>query len=459
MICRMTEMQFYDKADKHQIAYRRLANERSRSIVKLLGFKDNDATTVDACLRCHALPEVGGGRMNTAFLSEGVTCVACHGPYREWVGEHPDAVVFLGLQKPPDRARNAPKNWLELTRKEKEELKGMTDLWDPVRRSEICASCHIGNYKEKKVITHAMYAAGHPPLPGFEAATFSEFQPRHWQYLGEKEKSQRDRLRPFDESNLERALLVAISGPIVLRESMRLFAEQARGNRDERSGAAWPDFARYDCRACHHELKSEAKVTSRGGPVGLGRPAAPWWTHALVRFGILICTANAADATNEQMRYEALAKSFRAAMSAEPFGNRGPVVEAAEDLANWADELVKNRPHTAVDQKRAWTMLAELCDESATKGLDYDSARQIGWAFLAIYHDVRRGERQKDGDKEIERILNQLDSGLFLTFNSPGKEQGFIEDSLKTRLGFAARYNAAATAELFAQLKRLVARH
>ena len=236
MICRMTEIQFYDKADKHQIAYTRLANERSRNMIKLLGFKDNDATTVDACLRCHALPEVGGGRMNTAFLSEGVTCVACHGPYREWVGEHPDAVVFLGLR---EAARSGPeyrpKNWLELTRKEKEELKGMTDLWDPVRRSEICASCHIGNYKEKKVITHAMYAAGHPPLPGFEAATFSEFQPRHWQYLGEKEKSQRDRLRPFDESNLERRL-VAISGPIVLRESMRLFAEQARGNRDERSG-------------------------------------------------------------------------------------------------------------------------------------------------------------------------------------------------------------------------------
>ena len=105
----------------------------------------------------------------------------------------------------------------------------MTDLWDPVRRSEICTSCHIGNYKEKKVITHAMYAAGHPPLPGFEAATFSEFQPRHWQYLGEKEKSQRSRLRPFDASNLERRLLVAISGPIVLRESMRLFAEQAQG--------------------------------------------------------------------------------------------------------------------------------------------------------------------------------------------------------------------------------------
>ena len=62
----------------------------------------------------------------------------------------------------------------------------MTDLWDPVRRAETCASCHVGNHDEGKVVTHAMYAAGHPPLPGFETATFGDLEPRHWQYLSEK---------------------------------------------------------------------------------------------------------------------------------------------------------------------------------------------------------------------------------------------------------------------------------
>ncbi len=244
MICRMTEVQFYDKADKHQIAYRELASERSQKIVKLLGFPDNDATTVDACLRCHALPQVDGARTSATVLSEGVTCVACHGPYREWFGEHQDAAVLRGFQKPADRPKDSAKDWLDLTRKEKEEFKGMTDLWDPVRRTVICASCHIGNFKEKKVVTHAMYAAGHPPLPGFEPATFSEFQPRHWQYLREKGKPQRDRLQAFDQSHLERAELVAIGGPVLLRESMRLCAEQARASRENPASGAWPDFAR-----------------------------------------------------------------------------------------------------------------------------------------------------------------------------------------------------------------------
>ena len=42
---------------------------------------------------------------------------------------------------------------------------------DPVRRTELCLSCHLGSTSENKMVTHAMYAAGHPPLPGFEMET------------------------------------------------------------------------------------------------------------------------------------------------------------------------------------------------------------------------------------------------------------------------------------------------
>jgi Cytochrome c554 and c-prime len=458
MICRMTEVQFYDNGDRHQIAYTRLQDERSRNMIKLLGLEDKDATTVDACLRCHALPEVGAERTSKAFLSEGVTCVACHGAFQEWVDQHPSAVTLRELRKQRARPRNdARKDWLDLTRNEKEELKGMIDLWDPVRRTEVCASCHFGNYKEKKVITHAMYAAGHPPLPGFEPATFSELEPRHWQYIREKDKDRRDRLRPFDESNLEHAELVAISGPIMLRESMRLFADRARARGDNRFGSGWPDFARYDCRACHHELKSAANDHSRTEPFAPGRPSEPRWVHALTRIGISGLTATPEDAATETSRYDSLLKALHEAMSAEPFGSGSRSIQAADDLAAWADNLVKTRPrHVPVDKKRAWTMLAQLCDEGATRSLDYDSARQFAWAFSAIYHDVIWDEEQQERHKDIEGILNQLDAALFMKLNSV-KDQVPIEDSLKTRLAIAAEYNPATTAKLFAQLKALVA--
>jgi hypothetical protein len=465
MICRMTELQYYDKGDKHKIAYAQLASERSRNMVKLLGYKNKDesfaidGTSVGDCLRCHALPEVGKEPVPPEFLADGVTCVACHGAYQEWVDQHADAVTLRALRKQRGGKKDEdPKNWLNLTRKQKEDLKGMTDLWNPVRRTEICASCHIGNYKEKKVVTHAMYAAGHPPLPSFEPASFSDLEPPHWQYLSEQTKAQRDRLQPCDESNLERAELVAISGPMMLRQSMRLFADAANGTGDNHSGPGWPDFARYDCRACHHELKSELKDSAHDEPFAPGRPSEPKWVHVLARVGITGLTDTSEASAKERVRYETLVKKLREAMSAEPFGTGIGTREAAAKLAAWAEELVEHRPKAPFDAKRAWPLLIQLCEEGATKSLDYDSARQLAWAFRAIYHDVIPDDKQRDRNPDIERILSELEGALFLNLSS-AKEKTAIEDSLAKRLGQAALFDRAATAALFAALKPFVARH
>ncbi len=303
-----------------------------------------------------------------------------------------------------------------------------------------------------------MYAAGHPPLPSFEPATFGEFQPRHWQYRREKTKLQRDRLQLSHDSNLEAAELVAVSGPIMLRESMRFFAEQAKGKEGNgRAAAGWPDFARYDCRACHHELKSELKDALRDEPFAPGRPGEPKWIHALARIGITGLTANLDDAPKERARYESLVKKLHEEMSAEPFGSGGGVAQAADDLAHWADGLVNSRPKTGVDNDRAWTLLAQVCDE-AGRGLDYDSARQLAWAFRAIYHDVIPDDKQRERNPDIERILSELEGVLFLNLSS-AKEKTAIEDTLAKRLGQAALFDRAATAALFAALKPFVARH
>jgi hypothetical protein len=456
---RMTESPIYERADKHQIAFARLTNERSRNMVKLLGLQNKDATKVDACLRCHALPEVNGVRTSATVLSEGVTCVTCHGPYREWFLEHQQAAALSGLERPVNRPKDAAKDWFDLTRKEKEDLKGMTDLWDPVRRTEICVSCHIGNTNEKKLVTHAMYAAGHPPLPSFEPASFSDMEPRHWQYLGEKTKAQRDRLRPFHESNLEAAELVAVSGPIMLRESMRFFAEEGkRKGGDDRTAPGWPDFARYDCRACHHELKSELKDAPRDEPFVPGRPSEPKWVHALARIGITGLTATPDDARNQRACYELLVERLREAMSAEPFGSGAGVAQAAAELGAWADELVKGRPSSGVDKERAWILLVQVCDEATARGLDYDSARQLAWAFRAIYHDLIPDAKKTERNPDIERILIQLETALFLNLGS-AQEKTAIEDSLAKRLGQAALFDRAATAALFAGLKPFVVPH
>ena len=41
-------------------------------------------------------------------------------------------------------------------------------------RAKLCSACHVGNVEDGKLVTHEMYAAGHPPLPGIEIVAFCD---------------------------------------------------------------------------------------------------------------------------------------------------------------------------------------------------------------------------------------------------------------------------------------------
>ncbi len=248
MSCGMDEFPIFDMRDPHKLAYSALTGSRGRQMSKLL---ETDVAQSNACLNCHTTRDRGVSKQQYTRESDGVTCVACHGPYSNWVEKHPET---------------DNDEWRRLDEKGKEREYGMTDLRDPVRRTEICASCHIGNHSQGKVITHAMYAAGHPPLPSFEPAAFGDRQPRHWQSLREKllvpRRAQRH-IPPPDSNRLEQTQLVAAGGVVVIRESMKLFADQAAAANTDLKSAPWPDFARFDCQSCHHDLQSGSSAPWR----------------------------------------------------------------------------------------------------------------------------------------------------------------------------------------------------
>jgi hypothetical protein len=155
----LTEYAVWKTEDKHAQAYAVLKNNRSENMGKLLG--NVDVTDIKVgCINCHAL----GTLKNTTeqFKREdGVSCAGCHGPSEKWINDH-----------------SLPK-WRLNTPEQKSALK-MTDLRDPAVRAELCMSCHVGKASEGKVVTHEMFAAGHPPLPPFDVATFSRNLPPHW---------------------------------------------------------------------------------------------------------------------------------------------------------------------------------------------------------------------------------------------------------------------------------------
>src|SRR5262245_20011746 len=165
----LTEYAIWQTHDKHAQAYAVLKGPRGKQIAEVL---KKDVLKADAgCLNCHAqnnlIEENKAKKAGVNLeLEDGISCGGCHGPSGgegSWHGDH--AIV------------NGP--WRKKTAEEKFK-RGMRDLRDPVVRAELCLSCHVGNAAEGKVVTHAMMAAGHPPLPPFEIATFSKNQPQHW---------------------------------------------------------------------------------------------------------------------------------------------------------------------------------------------------------------------------------------------------------------------------------------
>src|SRR5262249_47364646 len=208
---------------------------------------------------------------------------------------------------------------------------GMTDLWDPTRRAALCASCHIGNLEEGKCVTHEMYAAGHPPLPGFEAATFCDAMPRHWQLPREKPARGRT-LLGLDAGDYEQTRLVLVGAAVSLRESMHLLARQSAAclRSDDPDGKVL-DYANFDCACCHHDLKAPRWRQRRGFPGVPGQVLPPSWPVALAAPAIE--RAYGKDAARQAEVFQRHWEQVEAGLLARPGGDPAQVGPAAENLA------------------------------------------------------------------------------------------------------------------------------
>ena len=220
------------------------------------------------------------------ILAEGVACEACHGPSSKYINDHSN-----------------PK-WRQLPFQVRSADYGMLMVRDPQVRAKVCLSCHVGNVEQGKVITHEMYAAGHPPLPSFELRHFGDAM-RHWSDVPDQlARIQRDRPARADQLRKDLtfiqeqlgenagtvpALKTALYGAVMtLRESAKLLSDQAGAAKGAGAAAneslVWPEFALYDCAMCHHDLRYPAWRQTRltGAP---GRPQIPRWPQALGRRG------------------------------------------------------------------------------------------------------------------------------------------------------------------------------
>jgi hypothetical protein len=388
------------KLDKHGSAYENLkASSLGKDMGRRLGNLDvTDRKT--GCLGCHSASaeEMSLRRAGDAFqLQDGVSCENCHGPAEKWEGEH------------------SQQKWRKNSAEQKAKL-GMNDMRDPVRQAEKCLSCHVGNVAEKKVVTHEMYAVGHPPLPSIEVANFADNM-RHWWLIREKPESKTDPAL-LKGNQYERSRLALVAAATALKTAMTQIAEEAAIDEPTVPGQAWPDYARFDCASCHHELQRPSWRQERGFTLKPGRPPIARWPIEVVRLGIDKLTLDDPSAKGLLDELKAHEEAINAATSVRPFGRKAVLKEAASNYSAWAQDLARKLTNASYDEKTVRELLRKLFATVAERDLDYDAARHVAWTAWSLYRDLQTDGKDvpelQRKDAEVKALFSQISKGLNL---------------------------------------------
>ncbi len=400
----LTELATWEKSDKHALAGEVLKNSRSETMLKLLKQSDPKAS-IDDCLSCHAVnvaPSAVAGENRDLLVklqAEGVSCEVCHGRASAWVDDHWHVEKWRNNKNMTPEAKSA---------------KGFIDLRDDVTRAKVCLSCHLGNPKDepiaagvtlpRRVVTHEMFAAGHPPISGFEIETFAKAMPYHWTgkmppqyapYYGA------ERLGPMRSA---RAMTVAAL--VALQQYARLV-----GGDD--AGRPALDLASYDCAACHHELTTASWRQARGyGGRSPGRPAARSWPVALGVIAVAAC--------GEQGKPLAGAiENFRDAIAAKPFGDSHGIADAAAKLDGAIAAAIAGLGKQPFDERKGLDIMRAIAENGSQRPCDFETARQLAWCLRTVYDDMPQGKQ----DAKVKEIIDAMAGKEELALDLPTRAE------------------------------------
>jgi hypothetical protein len=322
-----------------------------------------------ACLACHAInasPENAGSRF---AVSEGVSCEACHGPSEAWLKSHmaPD---WRGLA-PSEKAR-----------------RGMHDTATLPGRLARCVECHVG--APGMVVDHEMLAAGHPPLT-IAPGTLDERWARH-----------AARRTGQTANSAERARAWLVGQALALRAELNLA-------RDAAERGAWPEFARFDCADCHHDL---AGTGDGKHPVG----ALEWggWSQSL--FGSL-SEKDPLLARSAALSLAAAGSALRLGGASRPDVRDASVADAARAMTELCDQVLK--VPLSAERLSAW-MTAAAAAEASRPAPERD-ARNVLEAVRSTYLGLR-ALPGSGRNTLLERDLEAVRTALLAPREQPMRE-------------------------------------
>ena len=401
------EVQTWARKDKHHQAYAVLFNKRSFDMGRLM--KIESVHRDKRCLSCHTgypqtlMPAVKQDLVDETWglntdVSFGITCEGCHGAGGDLASTGTAGDGWFRLHLPP---LNPKRPWRFLDPKTKWEQHGYVDVRTPSSKARLCGTCHIGDAAKGRVVTHEMYAAGHPPLPGFEIATFAAQMPVHWRSVASKsdrgpQKSRSEFLAktadPFFSSDtyridsLHRTQSMLVGALVSLAQSLELTAGlsgQATGG-----GSKWPELSQFECYACHHDLKVPAWRQKRSNPAGVpGRPVLREWATVLARVAL--------GQPKQRVQFDSQWKQVHGVLAKTPFGSRSELARETSAIAKWLMAQAKQlerKPLTREDGRR---VLLEIARVGAAGEIDYESSRQLVWACEVVFGELGRGDARE----------------------------------------------------------------
>lgn len=238
--------------DPHAKAYTVLLTDcrskiMERNLRRLDDIKDAHPENDVLCLKCHGRVQEARLGKTPDRIEEGFGCESCHGAAKKWLAPH-----------------TAGSSWKKLSDETKLKEYGMQPMLTIRDRAAVCAQCHVGDGSQE--VNHDLIAAGHPRL-NFEYSAYLANLPKHWQ---------KDKDRFHDNE----AKVWAIGQTESARAALDLLKVRAASE-----AKPWPEFAEYDCFACHHDLRQPSRRQNPKHYKGRVPGSIPWadWYYVMPR--------------------------------------------------------------------------------------------------------------------------------------------------------------------------------
>lgn len=493
---RLWENKVWGVHDLHSAAYKNLLTSRAPEVKdgsnkpnptaqrmedNLRRYKgENYAVWSDtACLACHAsttkpASEVPPAKWTADSFTgiDGVGCEMCHGHGSLYKDAH-QASRISKVGAPPGAVRVV--DWREAEPQTKEKW-GLVDLRDSAVATTQCASCHVGNMKEGRFVTHDMYAAGHPPLPPLDLVAFTREQPRHWglpselpyfQWLTEKKPKVAESVFHVHAGESHVARRFAESTIATLRASVNLGGQLAATAKAEGL-----DFAAFDCASCHHDLKYPSDRQARGYA---GRPGRPLFRPAAFALANVVVdhaarTSGGAGLKDSLRLLKAAEKNFFDAFAQKSLGDPEKIVAASAELTKWCDDTLKQLAAVKYTPEETKKLLAKVVEATQQPIADPEVAQLLTWACETLVLDLIPPGADKKPPAATTELRKKLDETVVTRLRphaafhyevgagEPGPTQEPVDRRIGKRMQIFNSFQGAVFRKAFQEVTPMLAR-